>query len=150
MSEWCSLQEKSSRRTKTRIPTYSGASEVVPARPILITGGGCNFGVVTEFTYQAYPHSHPVYSGLLVFTPAHLEVLVEAFNTWISTGGKDPKTWCSIAVASPPPAFVPMIIVLIFYDGNEEEGIANFKPFYDIGPFVDMTRPRPYVEQVNR
>lgn len=115
---------------------------------LLMVGGGCNFGVVTEFTYQAYPHPHPVYSGLLVFTPHHLEPLVETLNTWFENEGKNPKTAFILALASPPPAFVPTLAAVIFYDGDESEGRAIFKPFFDLGPVADMTDSHPYVVQV--
>jgi len=105
--------------------------------------------VVTEFTYQAYPHPNPVYSGLLVFTPDKLEALVGAFNIWLAESGENPKTSCFIAVGQPPPVFAPMFIVVIFHDGSEEEGRGIFKPFFDLGPVVDMTASRPYVEQVH-
>jgi len=133
------------------MPISSGAFEVPVCSQLELktTGGGGNFGVVTEFTYQAYPHPNPIYSGLLVFPPPHLEAIVQAHNTWMTGGGQDPKTACTLVIGQDPPTFVPMIVVIIFYDGPEEEGRANFKPFFDVGPVADMTGPRPYVEQVH-
>lgn len=111
-------------------------------------GGGCNFGVVTEFTYQAYHHPHPVYSGLLVFTPDMLESIVETINAWIEGDGKNPKCAFILATACPPPAFTPTFAGLIFYDGDESEGRRVFKPFFDLGPVADLTNTHPYVQQV--
>jgi len=85
---------------------------------------------------------------MLVFTPAHLEAVVATFNTWVAEGGQNPKTAFFVAIGQPPPAFVPMIVVMVFYDGTEEEGRAIFKPFFDLNPVADLTVSRPYVEQV--
>ena len=116
----------------------------------LTLGGGSNFGVVTEFTYQAYPHLNPVYSGMLVYTPAQIEALVETFNHWFaSPDGENPKTAFFVVTCSPPPSFTPTIALLPFFDGDEAEGRRIFKPFFDIGPAADLTKSHPYVEQVN-
>jgi hypothetical protein len=85
---------------------------------------------------------------MLAFTPMHLEPLVEAFNAWWPNEGQDPKSCFLLATGSPPPAFQPMFMALIFYDGPEEEGRRHFKKFFDLGPVVDMTDSHPYVVQV--
>ena len=115
-----------------------------------IRGGGGNFGVVTEFTYQAYPHAYPVYAGLLVFAPTQLEALVNTFNKWIETeDGKDPKAALFYTCSRAPPDFVPTIALIPFYDGHEVEGRRIFKPFFDLGPLADMTKEMPYVALVS-
>jgi hypothetical protein len=104
---------------------------------------------VTEFTYQAYPHANPCYSGIIIYTPTHLEAIVKAYNEWAqSPDGNNPKTIFAIVVAMPPPAFTPTLCIVPFYDGDEVDGRRIFKPFFDINPAVDMTRSHPYTQQV--
>lgn len=86
---------------------------------------------------------------MLGYTPDHLEALVDTFNKWFVTDdGQNPKTAFFIATAMPPPHFQPTFLLLVFYDGDETEGRRIFKPFFDIGPVVDLTREGPYVEVV--
>ena len=105
--------------------------------------------MVTEFTYQAYPHAFPVYAGLIIYTPDHLEAIVETFNKWYDTDdGKNPKAAFFLGTAQPPPDFQPGLILIVFYDGDEIEGRRLFKPFFDLNPVADLTRSIPYVELV--
>ncbi|KAJ3554251.1 hypothetical protein NP233_g12460 [Leucocoprinus birnbaumii] len=46
------------------------------------------------------------------------------------------------------PDGTPIIICNIFYNGSEEEGRANYKKLYDIGPVADGAKEIPY-ESVN-
>src|ERR1700738_1338923 len=132
-----------------KMQTSGGVFEVNTSRlTALTTGGGVNFGIVTEFTYQAYPQGQ-VYSGFLIYTPSHLEAIVDAFNGWIHTSdGQNPKTALAIGIAQPPPTFTTTLLISIFYDGDEAEGRRIFKPFFDLNPIVDLTKTRSYVEQV--
>jgi hypothetical protein len=130
--------------------TCGGAFEVPLAQSIKLTiGGGVNFGIVTEFTYQAYPHPQSVYSGMLIYTPDHIEALVKTYNEWSKTAdGLNPKTTFFIATVQAPPMFTPALAALPFYDGDEVEGRRIFKPFFDINPVADLTNSHPYVAQV--
>jgi FAD/FMN-containing dehydrogenase len=40
-----------------------------------VRGGGCNFGVVTEFVYKLHPQRRTVYAGAIIFAPDALEKL---------------------------------------------------------------------------
>ena len=86
---------------------------------------------------------------MLVYTPAHLEQIVNTFNSWFSSeDGKHPKAAFYIIAACFSPDSKPTLIALIFYDGTELEGRKVFKPFFDINPVADLTREMPYAEIV--
>ncbi|KAG6864277.1 hypothetical protein C0993_009051, partial [Termitomyces sp. T159_Od127] len=53
-----------------------------------IRGGGCNFGVVTEFVLRLHPQRKTVYAGMLVFPPPVLEKLVEVTQKWRERAGE--------------------------------------------------------------
>jgi len=113
----------------------------------LFTGGGGNFGVVTEFTFQGYPHNNSVWSGSLVYSAEQIVDVVATWNKWI-INGYGSKSSCFIFVACAPGSLTPGLLLVVFYDGTEEEGRKVHKPFFDINPLVDDTKVRPYTEQV--
>jgi FAD/FMN-containing dehydrogenase len=47
-----------------------------------IRGGGCNFGVCTEFVLKLHPQRRMVYSGVAIFTADKLEKLVALTTQW--------------------------------------------------------------------
>ena len=51
-----------------------------------IRGGGCNFGVVTEFVYQLHPQRRSVYGGLLIFLAAALKRIIPVTAAWWADG----------------------------------------------------------------
>jgi len=105
--------------------------------------------VVTEFTYQGYPHSGKVWSGLLIFEASQVGAVVEAWNKWLKWGW-GPKTACLILTGCTPGTLSVGLVLNVFYDGSEEEGRKAFKPFFEVSPRMDLTQVRPYVEQVLR
>jgi FAD/FMN-containing dehydrogenase len=53
-----------------------------------IRGGGCNFGVVTEFAFQLHPQRATVYAGSITFTIDKLERLVEVTGQWFKNASE--------------------------------------------------------------
>ncbi|KAG5651067.1 hypothetical protein H0H81_010002 [Sphagnurus paluster] len=110
-----------------------------------IRGGGSNFGVATEFVLRLHPQRATVYHGALVFPPTILEKIVEVTAKWWANVGENEGMFQMLGLG---PDGNPAIVLFVFYNGSEEEGRANYKPFFDLGPVVDLTKEIPY-ENVN-
>jgi len=105
-----------------------------------LRGGGCNFGVVTEFVLKLHPQRATVYAGVVVFPQTSLEKLVDATNEWLP-GADDKVAMMQVVTISEGN---PVIIVTLFYNGPEAEGRERFKPLFDIGPIADRTKEIPF------
>ncbi|EMD40453.1 hypothetical protein CERSUDRAFT_80123 [Gelatoporia subvermispora B] len=112
-----------------------------------IRGGGCNFGIVTEFVLKLYPQRRTVYAGFVIFSPEKLETLATAVQSWWLNGPTENEAMMFVQAASQfgqPPA----VILNLFYNGSEEEGRKNYKTLLDIGPIADMSKEIPF-EKLN-
>ncbi|KAF8639953.1 hypothetical protein AX17_001203 [Amanita inopinata Kibby_2008] len=110
-----------------------------------IRGGGCNFGVITQFVLKLHPQRPTVFAGLLVYPLTLWEKVVNiAAEWWPKVGEKEGM----LLLLTKGPHNEPIIVCVVFYNGTVEEGKARFKPLFDIGPVLDTTREVPY-EEVN-
>ncbi|KAG5650539.1 hypothetical protein H0H81_011882 [Sphagnurus paluster] len=110
-----------------------------------IRGGGSNFGVVTEFVFKLHPQRATVYHGIVIFPATALEKFLEVSAKWWENVGEKEAMFQFLSVG---PDGKPAISILLFYNGTEAEGRANFKAFLDIGPVADYSKEVPY-ETVN-
>ncbi|KZW03638.1 FAD-binding domain-containing protein [Exidia glandulosa HHB12029] len=113
-----------------------------------LRGGGCNFGVVTEFVLRLHPQRPTVYCGPLVFpgAPELLDPLRERLAAWWSTAGDDEAAIFGVAPA--PGGGPPVFVFIVFYNGDEDEGKKRIQPFLDLNPIVNGATTIPY-EAVN-
>lgn len=107
-----------------------------------LRGAGYNFGVVVEFTYQAYDQSPLVYSGILAFSPDKLEKVVELLNGTLAD--PDARSGAMCIIAQVPDGSGPMIVVICFYNGTREEGQTRFAGFLALEPVLNTVDMIPY------
>ncbi|GAB1213012.1 hypothetical protein ATERTT37_002161 [Aspergillus terreus] len=107
-----------------------------------VRGAGYNFGVVVDFVFQAYEQTNPVYAGLVSFTPDKLEAVVDQLNALMSP--PDPRAGAICILAPPPGAPVPMVNVIVYYNGTRAEGETHYKGLLALGPVVNMIDMIPY------
>ncbi|KAL1979884.1 hypothetical protein VTN96DRAFT_5018 [Rasamsonia emersonii] len=112
-----------------------------------IRGAGHNFGVTVEFRYQAYEQSRPVYGGTLVFTPDKLNSIIETLNE--RHRNPDPRGAFHCVFAKSPGAPGPVVIVVLFFNGDEDAAKKYYASVLDLGPVAANLASMPY-PQMNR
>lgn len=111
-----------------------------------IRGAGQQFGVVTEFMYQGFEQSNPVWAGLLGFPPEKLPQIVEFANKFHETSNGDQgMNW---GFSAPPPVCQTIVMTAVFYNGSQDEAEKFFADLLALGPILNHTHSMPY-EEVN-
>jgi FAD/FMN-containing dehydrogenase len=105
-----------------------------------LRGGGGNFGVVTEFTFQAASIGTHVYSGLVVKRFADARRYIEFHRDFVRTLPDEATVWMVIRKAPPLP-FLPqdvhgqlVVIVPFVYLGDPAEGERLLSPLRTMTP----------------
>jgi len=117
-----------------------------------LRGGGGNFGVVTEFTFQLHPVGPIVLGGLLMHPAASGEALVRFWGDFMESAPDEVGSGLAF-ICAPPEEFVPepvrgqpVIGVVLCYSGDPEQGAEVLAPLLEFGPpAVAMVQPMPYV-----
>lgn len=115
-----------------------------------IRGGGGNFGVATRFKFQL--HEVGTVLGGMLFLPATPDTIA----SFIAEAESAPEELSTIAnvMTAPPMPFIPaeahgkpIIMAMMVYAGNPEEGEKVVAPFRALAtPYADMLRPMRYPE----
>ncbi|KAF8883995.1 FAD-binding domain-containing protein [Infundibulicybe gibba] len=111
-----------------------------------IRGAGSNFGVVTEFVYQLHPQRRTVFAGMAMYPAAALDKIMSVITAWWNKGLDEKEVVFQCLTKGPDGN--PVIMLIFFWNGSEEEGRAHFKEFFDLKPLVDRCGEIPY-EAVN-
>lgn len=117
-----------------------------------LAGAGQNFGVATEFIFQAFPDAaKDAWAGMLVYPPIPelIPLLTDAINdlfevrhgrTLIEGRGSG-----GLGLARPPDAGgQTMILVPIIFFGTEAEGQQVYKALLDLEPVANTVKMVPY------
>jgi FAD/FMN-containing dehydrogenase len=117
-----------------------------------IKGGGCNFGVVTEFEYQLHKLGPTVLAGLALWPVAKAPEVLRGWRDYVE-GAPDELTSACVILTGPPEEFIPehlqgqpCIGMAAMYVGDPGEGASVIQPLKDLEPDVDLIMPMPYVE----
>ncbi len=113
-----------------------------------IRGGGGNFGIITEFTFQLAPVGQ-VLGGALVLPATH--DVIRGYVDYIATAPDDLTTITNFMHAPPAP-FIPegrigepVMMILVCWTGDLEEGERVIAPLRALAtPVADTVAPIPY------
>lgn len=122
-----------------------------------VRGAGQNFGVATEFIFQAHPQENRVFGGPLLFGADKLPKIVEfanQFEHW--TDGRQAffvtfvaiNADTSIIPATEHGSTAVVVEVLTFHNGTREEAERIFQPLLSLSPILNRTGMMPY-HQIN-
>lgn len=116
-----------------------------------LRGGGGNFGIVTEFTFELHPVGPIVLGGLLLYPGHQAAELLRFWRDFMATAPDEVGSGCAL-ITAPPAEFVPepargkpAVGVVLCYAGPLEEGERVLAPLRAFGPpAVDLVQPMPY------
>lgn len=108
-----------------------------------LRGGGGNFGVVTEMTYQLHPVT-TVYGGMVVYSMDQAHTVLRAFVD-LSASAPD-ELMIQAILTLPPGAPEPIVMLHCCYCGDDpHEGERVLAPIRQLGqPIVDTLQVLPY------
>jgi len=106
-----------------------------------LRGGGGNFGVVTTFEFKLHPVS-TIFGGLLLYPLARARDVLRVYRT-VTRSAPDALTVFAAMMYTPDG--VPVIALVICYNGSVEDGERAIKPIRDFEtPMAGEVGPMPY------
>lgn len=119
-----------------------------------LRGGGGNFGVVTEFTFELHDIGPEITGGLIAWSADEAEDVTRLYRE--TTEAAPPELTLAMLMRNAPPApwlaeehhGEPIVIVVICHTGTEEQGEADLAELRSFGtPWADLIGRKSYVDQ---
>lgn len=109
-----------------------------------IRGAGHNFSIVSELTVKAYPqiNNGVHWTGLLGFRGS--KEMVAKVTSAIKEMDIREGMGLQMVWARPPPASEPMILLNLWYGGDEEDAKAAYAPFFALNSVMNICQATPY------
>ncbi|MGY1700807.1 FAD-binding oxidoreductase [Geodermatophilus sp. SYSU D00766] len=108
-----------------------------------LRGGGGNFGVVPSLRFRLHPVPE-VLGGMVVHPLARAGEVLRFYRDFCPTLPDEAEAYC--ALLTDPQAGVPVIALLLGYNGPLDEGERVLRPAREFGPpLADLVAPMPYV-----
>jgi len=134
----------------TRLRTSSNAH---PDLFWALRGGGGNFGVVTEFEFNAYPLGPHVSFGPTFFALDEAATVLTAYARHADALTREACVWANLMTAPPSPALPEkwhgqkVLTLMQFHTSATEDAQADLTPLYgEVTPIGSAFAPRPYAE----
>ncbi|MFW6074033.1 MAG: FAD-binding oxidoreductase [Chloroflexota bacterium] len=118
-----------------------------------LRGGGGNFGIVTEFEFEAVPLGPEIVAGMVLYPFERFDEIADFFTSFTETAPKS-VTSLFLSRAAPPLPIIPeevhgdpVVGMVVICSGSIEEGERLLQPVKDIpGALVDTIKVKPFTE----
>ena len=116
-----------------------------------VSGGGGNFGIVTEFEFRLHPLGTSVLAGPLMYRAEQAGEVLAHYREFIAGAPDELAVYLNLRSA-PPFEWVPehlrgkdVLLVIPCYSGDLDEGEAILRPLREFGPpAADLVQRKPY------
>jgi FAD/FMN-containing dehydrogenase len=107
-----------------------------------LRGGGGNFGIVVSFEYALHPVKD-VLGGLVAYGLDQAPAVLRFYREFCATLPDEAEAY--LALLTDPEAGVPVVAMLLGYNGDLDEGAEVLAPARGFGqPVADLVGPMPY------
>jgi FAD/FMN-containing dehydrogenase len=117
-----------------------------------LRGGGGNFGVVTQFEFDAHPLGTELVAGMLVYPIAQAREVLAYARDWMEAAPDELTSFPVLITAPPGEPFPPdlqgqaVLAVGVAYSGPIEEGLRALAPLKAFAePALDLAGPMLYL-----